>query len=59
MNMIHDNKKCKKCFECIKACSTGALTLDKGIFKFNSMKCAICEYCMDVCPIEAIEVIGD
>lgn len=59
MNWIHDVKKCKKCFDCIKHCSTGALTLEKGIFKHNHMKCANCEVCMDVCPSEAIEIIGD
>ena len=55
MKWIKDSKKCTKCFECIRLCSTGALTLEKGIFKYNHMKCARCEVCQDVCKSNAIE----
>lgn len=52
-----DDKKCQRCYECIRTCPTGALTLEKGIYTHNSYACSYCEVCMDVCPKEAIEIL--
>ena len=51
-----DDKKCERCYECIKACTNGALTLERGIYIHNAYGCAYCENCMDVCPNNAIEI---
>ena len=52
-----DDSKCKRCYECIKSCSTGALSLEQVIFIHNAYECAYCETCMDVCPEEAIKIL--
>ena len=52
-----DSKKCKRCYECIHACPTGALSLEKGIFSHNTYNCQYCEVCMDVCENGSIEIL--
>lgn len=52
-----DDKKCEHCYECIKGCMTGALTVEKGIFMHNSYECAYCEYCMDCCLNNALQIL--
>ena len=54
-----DSNKCDYCMECVNACTTGALTYDKAVkvFMHNAYECAFEEYCMDVCPNNAIEIL--
>ena len=52
-----DDSKCTRCYECIKACPTSALSLDKGIFVHSAYECSYCEVCMDVCPNDALEIL--
>lgn len=51
-----DEKKCKRCYDCVTYCVSGALTLDKGIFNHDATNCCYCEVCMDVCRTAAIEI---
>lgn len=53
-----DEHKCERCYECIKACMTGALHIDKGIWEYKEAICAKCEYCMDCCSNNAIKILG-
>lgn len=52
-----DDKKCERCYECIRNCPTKALTLERGIYCHNAYSCSYCEVCMDVCPQEAIKIL--
>ena len=52
-----DDKRCNRCYECIQACSTSALSLDGATFIHNPADCSYCEVCMDVCPEEAITIL--
>ena len=52
-----DDKKCTRCYDCIKYCPTEALRLDKGIFTHNAYECAYDEVCMDICPERAITIM--
>jgi len=52
-----DNKKCKRCYECVRACTHGALTLERGIFMHNAYGCAYCYECMDACEQDSIEIL--
>lgn len=52
-----DDKKCKRCYECIRSCPNKALTLEHGIYCHNAYECAYCEVCMDVCEENAIEIL--
>ena len=54
-----DDSKCDYCLECVNACTTGALTYDSTVkvFMHNAYECSFDEYCMDVCPNSAIQIL--
>ena len=52
-----DDKKCKRCYECISSCPNKALTLEHGIYCHNAYGCAYCEVCMDVCEEGALTIL--
>ena len=54
-----DDKKCDYCMECVNTCPNGALTYDSQVkvFMHNAYECAYCEVCMDVCEVEALEIL--
>ena len=52
-----DDKKCQRCYTCIQACPTSALTLDGVAFVHNAEDCCYDECCLDVCPEEAITIL--
>lgn len=52
-----NKKKCTKCFDCIRACPTKALTLERGIFMHNAYECSYCYKCMEQCENKAIKIM--
>ena len=52
-----DDRKCKRCYNCIRACKYGALTLEHGIYCHNAYECSYCYDCMSACPLDAIEIL--
>ena len=54
-----DSNKCDYCMECVNTCPNKALTYDNTVkvFMHNAYECAFEEYCMDVCPNNAIEIL--
>ena len=45
--------------ECVNTCPNGALTYDEEVkcFMHNAYECAYCEVCIDVCEVEALEIL--
>ena len=52
-----DDKKCKRCYECIDSCPSGALSLESVIFMHNAYECMYCESCELTCPESAIKIM--
>jgi aryl-alcohol dehydrogenase-like predicted oxidoreductase len=53
--MIHD--WCEVCGSCVKACSSGALSIENGKVVIDQQRCIFCGYCGAACPQFAIKVI--
>ena len=51
-----NDKTCIRCYKCIEACTTGALSLDKGHFTHDAYSCILEELCMDMCETGSIEI---
>ncbi len=57
-----DEKRCDACGECVKVCPKKVLvTVENKIEVRNLMDCALCEDCVDACPMDspAIEITWD
>lgn len=49
---------CTLCLKCVKACPTGAISLDDGLgfVSVDPAKCNLCEDCVEACPVGVIGV---
>lgn len=47
--------KCIRCGVCVKACRSGAVTLEGGKIKIKEEKCNYCGRCTKACPADAYE----
>jgi pyruvate formate lyase activating enzyme len=56
--LMYRKKKCLACFECAKACPTGALTHRERHVSINRRLCNLCGKCLNICPADAIKVAG-
>lgn len=52
-----DDKKCERCYECVKTCPTGALTLEQTIFCHNAYECNYEKECEEQCKQNAIRIL--
>lgn len=50
-------RKCQECGECVKACSPGAISMDKK-HKIAREKCTLCFQCIEACKYGAWEKVG-
>lgn len=57
-DILWDSKICSNCGACIRVCTTGAHSMDKGKHHFNPKKCVHCGNCANVCPTNALELSG-
>lgn len=53
-----NEEECVHCGACIAVCPTGALWLDRDVYKvvFDKEKCVGCEHCVKACMYKAIRI---
>jgi two-component system NtrC family sensor kinase len=47
-------KRCRKCYRCVRECPTNALKIDQGKVKRIWSRCILCGVCYQQCPHEAV-----
>ncbi|MBU7030715.1 MAG: glycyl-radical enzyme activating protein [Theionarchaea archaeon] len=56
--LMWSKERCIHCKTCQNACLQGALTFSDDALHINKNTCNLCTTCVDVCPSQALEVIG-
>lgn len=56
--VLFRGSRCVGCGECVKACPSGALTVEDGGLARDAALCEGCGICADVCPSGAQELCG-
>ena len=56
--MIRSSRCLTGCSECLIACPEGAITKTADVPVLDRQKCNACGKCSDVCPAQAIELVG-
>ncbi|MEM4091097.1 MAG: glycyl-radical enzyme activating protein [Thermoplasmatales archaeon] len=56
--LVWIENRCIGALKCVKACPKVALTLTPNGIAVNREKCNACGECVEVCPAEALEVVG-
>lgn len=56
--MIRTSRCLADCSECITACPENAIAKTAGVLVLNREKCTACGKCTDICPAQAIEMVG-
>lgn len=64
-----DREKCVACYLCPTVCPAKCITVeaaenDKGekypkVYQIDMLRCIFCGYCVEACPVEALEMTGD
>jgi len=55
--VLHIEKWCRGCGQCVEKCTAGALEIIQGAVKVDMLRCRLCGYCASVCPEFCIKVI--
>jgi pyruvate formate lyase activating enzyme len=56
--MIRPSRCLSDCSECVSSCSEGTIVKTAGVPVLDRLRCNACGKCADVCPAQAIEVVG-
>lgn len=56
--MIRPGRCLKECSECLSVCEPAALVKTADIPVLDRNRCTACRICADVCPTQAIEIVG-
>lgn len=56
--LAFDAARCTHCLDCVAECTTGALQIRHGRLVVNHALCDGCGRCVDVCPQDALRIIG-
>jgi ferredoxin len=54
---LHIDSWCIGCGNCVKACTSGALSLENGKAVLNKDKCVLCGYCSSYCRDFCIKIV--
>ncbi len=57
--LVLDRALCAACAECVRACPTGARTMDAGAPAIAGHLCASCCACMEACELDACNLEAD
>lgn len=55
--LMHDERKCARCHQCLDECDQGAISFGPA-FKVDHSKCNACGKCVDVCIPDALSING-
>lgn len=56
--MICRTSKCLHCGKCALVCPNGCHSISEGKHRIDFTTCALCEKCMEICPVTALETVG-
>jgi len=56
--LMYSEKKCLRCFSCMKACTSDAITSVSTGITFDVGRCSSCGACAKVCPAQALVMVG-
>lgn len=56
--MLRASRCLKKCSDCLAACPEGALSKSGAFPVLDRARCTACGECADVCPTQAVEIVG-
>ena len=64
-----NREKCVACYLCPTVCPAKCITVEAGenekgekypkVYKIDLLRCIFCGYCVEACPVEAIEMTGN
>ncbi len=65
----HNREKCVACYLCPTVCPAKCITVEAGedengvkyptVYQIDMLRCIFCGYCVEACPVEAIEMTGE
>ena len=65
----HNREKCVACYLCPTVCPAKCITVEAGedengvkyptVYQIDLLRCIFCGYCVEACPVEAIEMTGE
>ena len=58
-DLMHWPARCVRCYSCVKACPTGAISKDDaGAVVIDRAKCDLCGRCAEACLYDAMQIVG-
>ncbi|EAT17360.1 NADH-quinone oxidoreductase subunit I [Desulfuromonas acetoxidans] len=65
----HNREKCVACYLCPTVCPAKCITVEAAedengvkyptVYQIDMLRCIFCGYCVEACPVEAIEMTGE
>jgi len=56
--LLYDAMRCTACGDCVRACPTGALSLDGAVVRYSRADCNLCGACASACIRQARSLTG-
>jgi pyruvate formate lyase activating enzyme len=58
LELMHRDSLCKRCYRCVAACASGAITVGAEGISIDRDACDACGECVKVCPHDAMRITG-